>query len=244
MRSIDRLAYGNRLARLHPAWKTGCSLGAIAVALVASRVDVSLLLLALMVGLSVVWAGIPARTVLRLVTGEAGLLALTVAGVAIGASTASFPGSVAIGPLWFGTSSAMLGTAAVLVTRALACVAAMNFLAMTTPVTAIVDMLRSWHVSETLLDLATLIYRFVFVLLDTLGRMVTASDARLGFRDGRTALHTSGRIGAGLFVEAFRRSRHLEDALRARGWQGPLRVLPDAYEHPGWARAVVARLAR
>ena len=244
MRSIDRLAYGNRLARLHPAWKAGCSLSAIAIALVASRVDVSLLMLALMVGLAVAWAGIPAPTVLRLVAGEAGLLAVTVLGVAVAVGTAPFPGSVAIGPLWLGTSPSMLGTAAVLVTRALACVAAMNFLAMTTSTTAIVDMLRSWHVSETLLDLAILIYRFVFVLLDTLGRMVTASDARLGFRDRRTALRTSAQIGAGLFVEAFRRSQRLEDALRARGWQGALRVLPGDYEHPGWARALAGRLAR
>ena len=244
MRRIDRWAYGNRITRLHPAWKAGCSLLAILVALVASRVDVSFGVLAIMVGLSIGWAGLPARPVLSLTLGEASFLALAVVGVAVSVSTGPTPGGWQVGPLWLGTSEAALGTAGVLLARAMACVAALNFLALTTPMVAIVDLLRSLRVSEVLIDLMTLVYRFIFVLLDTLERMVLASQARLGFRDARRMLHTSGRIGAALFVETFRRSRNLEHALRGRGWDGSLRVLPGEYEHPRWALRLGTRLTR
>lgn len=244
MRHIDRSAYGNRIARLHPAYKAGCSLFGILAALLLSRIEVSLGVFAIMVGLSSAWAGVPARLILPLVVGEATFLAFAVVGVAISVSIAPLPGGLAIGPLWFGTSEASLSVALGLLARALACAAAMNFLALTTPMVAIIDVLRSLRVPEILIDLMTLTYRFIFVLLDTFERMVVANHARLGFKDRRTTLGSYGRIMACLFVEAFRRSRRLENALCARGWDGTLRVLPGEYEHPGWVRPLVARRVR
>jgi cobalt/nickel transport system permease protein len=244
MRRIDSLAYANRIARLHPVYKAGCSISALLACLVVSRIDVSLAVLALMLALSIGWAELPARFVLRLVVGEATFLAIGVLGVAVSVSLEPRPGGIVAGPLWIGTSPEALGLSATLLARALGCAAAMNFLALTTPMVAVVDLLRSMRVSGILIDLMTLMYRFIFVLLDAFDRMVLANEARLGFRDRRTTLATSGRIGAGLFVEAYRRSRCLEDALAARGWDGTIRVLPGAYEHPRWTRPLVARLAR
>lgn len=244
MRRIDGLAYANELARLHPAYKAGCSLLGMLAALLMSRIDVSIAVVAIMLTLSIAWARLPAPFVLRLVAGEASFLLITAAGVALSISAAPLPGGLNVGPLWFGTCDASLMVAAGLLARALACAVAMNFLALTTPMTAIVDLLRSLRVSDVLIDVMTLVYRFVFVLLDTLDRMLLAHEARLGFVDWRSTLESSGRIGASLFVESYRRSRNLEAALSARAWGGTLRVLPGRYEHPWWAGRLVGRLAR
>lgn len=244
MRRVDSLAHACRLARLHPAYKAGCSLLAMLAALLAGRVDVSLAVLALVLAASIAWARLPAVFVVRLLLGEASFLAVAVLGVAVSIGTSLQPGALRLGPLWFGTTADSLEQAAVLLTRALACAAAVNFLALTTPMTAIVDLLRSLRVSEVVIDLMTLMYRFVFVLLDTLERMNLASESRLGSASWRSMLASSGRIGAGLFAESYRRSHALEAALASRAWDGTLRVLPGEYEHPGWARRLAAGLGR
>ncbi len=244
MRQIERFAYGNRLARLHPAYKVAPSLVAVLTALLAGRLEVSVAVLAVVAAMSVGWARLPAAVVLRLAVGEAAFLTAGVVGLAVSVGTAPVAGGVAVGPLWLEVSDASLGLAANVLARALACTAAMNFLALTTPVVAIVDLLRALRVSDVLVDLVTLMYRFIFVLLETLDHMVTATQARLGFSGWRTTVSSSGRIGAALFVEAYRRSRRLEDALSARGGGGALNVLPGSYDHPRWALALMARAPR
>jgi len=244
MRHIDRYAYANRIHRLHPGYKAGLAALAIGVCLVAGHPLVGLAVLVVMVGLTILWAGLPPGPVLRLLAGQGAFLVAGVAGVAV--SVGQGPGStgLALGPFVLGVRGDSLWTAATLLTRAAGCAAAMNFLALTTPMVAIVDLLRGLHVPELLIDLMTLVYRFSFAMIEELERMVQAHEVRLGFSGWRTGLRSSGLIGAALFGETYRRGRRLEIALQARAWDGPLRVLPGVYEHPRWARGLVARAAR
>lgn len=233
MQHIDRLAYANRLTRLHPAYKLGCSVLALAHCLAVPHPVAGLSVLVAMLALSIVWAGLPPAFVLKLALGEAGFLALGVLGVAVSVSASEAPG-LNVGPLWFSVSPDTLWTASVLFTRALGGAAAMNFLALTTPIVAVVDLLRALRVPDLLIDLMTLIYRFTFTLFNSLERMTLAHEVRLGFRDGPSSVRSAADIGANLFVEAFRRSRRLDLALQGRGWDGVLRVLPESYDQPRW----------
>jgi len=119
-------------------------------------------------------------------------------------------------------------------TRALGGAAAMNFLAMTTPVVDLVDLLRRLHVPAWLVDLIVAMYRFIFVLLDALERMITAQDSRLGYCSVRRGMASVGILAAGLFVNAIQRTRRLQTSLDARGYDGELRVLPSRYRQ-NWA---------
>ncbi len=61
----------------------------------------------------------------------------------------------------------------------------MNFMAMTTPLVDMVDLFRRVGVPVILIDVMTLMYRFIFVLLDSLDRMYVAQNSRLGYRSWR-----------------------------------------------------------
>jgi cobalt/nickel transport system permease protein len=244
MRHVDRYAYANRINRLHPGYKAGLAALAIGVCLASGQPAIGLAVLVIMVGLAILWAGVPASPVLRLLAGQGAFLVAGVAGVALSVGQDAGSAGLALGPLVIGVRGDSLGAAATLLARAAGCAAAMNFLALTTPMVAIVDLLRALRVPELLIDLMTLVYRFSFAMLDALERMVQAHEVRMGFSGWRAGLRSSGRIGANLFVETFRRGRRLELALQARAWDGPLRVLPGVYEHPRWARGLVARAAR
>jgi cobalt/nickel transport system permease protein len=185
-----------------------------------------------MAALTVFWAGVPWRVVGRVLLAEGLFLVLAVVGVALSFSAAPPPApfvSIQIGPLWVSTSAGSLALAALLVSRALGCAAAMNFLALSTPLVDLVELMRRMRVPPVLIDLASVMYRFVFVLLESMQRMYTAQQSRLGYATRRAALRSSGLLASRLFVDAYQRSRRMQTALESRGYTDDLRVLPIEY---------------
>ncbi|MDW8352081.1 MAG: cobalt ECF transporter T component CbiQ, partial [Anaerolineae bacterium] len=219
MRQIDSYAHSNKLSRLHPAYKAGCSLLALTLCLALDHPTVSLLITALMLALTVGWAGLPWRFVLRLLGAEGGFLLTGVLGIAISVRL-SFDQAGGLGPVQIGVTAESVQQALHVFLRALGGAAALNFLALTTPAADLLELLRSLRAPATLIEIMGLTYRFIFALFDSLERMTMAQEVRLGFADWRNSLRSAALIGTNLFVEAFRRSRALETALQARAWTG------------------------
>ncbi len=73
-----------------------------------------------------------------------------------------------------------------------------------------------------------MIYRLLFLLLDTIAGVREAQAGRLGFRTWRTTYRSvAGQSGA-VFVGSFDRARRLEQGLALRGYTGSLRVQVEA----------------
>lgn len=231
MHLIDRYAYSNALRRLDPAQKAGLALLAIMLCLLLDRPAVGLLTLVWMLGLAVGWARVPLRVFGRVLLAEGLFLGISVLGVALSLSLAppAQGWSWQLGPLWLSSSPAALAVATRLLARALGCAAALNFLILTTPLVDLIGLLRRLRLPEALIDLMTVTYRAIFVLLESMQRMATAQDARLGYRDGRRAMRSAALLASQLFLDAYRRSQRLQTALESRGMHGPLRVLPLTY---------------
>ena len=232
MRSIDQYAYANRLHLVDPAKKAGLALLTLLLCFVLDRPAVGILSTLWMWGLATYWARLPGGTVARILLAEGTFLALTTVGVAVSiglAEPASLLWRWRLGALWLASGPAQLDLAVRLASRALGCAAALNFLALTTPLVDLVDLLRRLRVPTLLVDLMTLIYRFIFSLLESLERMRTAQDCRLGYCAFRQGVRSAGLLGGRLFIDAYQRSRRLETALQGRGYSGELRVLPLVY---------------
>jgi cobalt/nickel transport system permease protein len=230
MHAIDQYAYSNAIRKLDPAFKAGFSLLVLMLCLLIDKPLASTLFLLITVLLTVFWAKLPSSFVLRILLAEGSFLLFGVLGVAISISTISSGGAFSIGPFWVNVTPASLFLSYRLFMRSLGCASAMNFLALTTPLVDMIDLFRRIHVPTIIIDLMTLIYRFVFTLLDCLEIMVMAKEVRLGFNGWRRSLHSAGDIAANLFIEAFRKSQKLETSLEGRLWEGSLRVLQQDYE--------------
>jgi cobalt/nickel transport system permease protein len=76
-----------------------------------------------------------------------------------------------------------------------------------------------------LIDLALMIYRFLFVTATTLGEMKRAQSWRLGRADYRSRMRALSMLAGGLFLRCVQRARRLENGIEARGYQGRLWVL-------------------
>ncbi|NJP04664.1 MAG: cobalt ECF transporter T component CbiQ [Chloroflexaceae bacterium] len=234
MHLIDRYAYMSRIRFIDPAQKVALSGLVIGLCLLLDRPAVGLVAVLWMAGLAIIWAGLPAVMVGRLLLTEGLFLLLAVVGVAMSLSLVAPPASfqsIQFGPLWVSSNAESRALAALLVTRALGCAATMNLLALTTPLIDLVDLLRRLRLPIVLIDLITVMYRFVFVLLESLQRMHTAQQSRLGYATRRAALRSSGLLASRLFIDAYQRSTRMQTALESRGYAGDLRVLPLNYQH-------------
>lgn len=233
MHTIDRYAYNNRIRFVNPASKAALAGTTILLVLLLDRPLVSLVALLWMFSVIVWVAGISPLIIGRLLFAEGVFLALTVVGVAISVSLNrpddSLYWALHVGPIWLSTSSASLQQASTLVLRSLAGVSAMNFLALTTPLVDLIGLLRRLRTPELLLDLMMILYRFIFVLFETLNRIYTAQESRLGYQNRRTTMRSASLLGSQLFIDTFRRSRRLQIALDSRGYDGVLNVLPARY---------------
>ena len=249
MTNIDCYAYSSRIRAVNPAQKAVLALVVLLLCLVLDRPAVGVLAACWMCGLARYWAGLPLSVFGRLLLAEGLFLMLAVAGVAISVGTSplqSVSWNWNVGPLWFGSSPTSVETAARLATRALGGAAAMNFLALTTPLVDLIEIMRRLRMPAALVDILTLIYRFIFVLLESLSRMYTAQDSRLGYINLRRGMASAGLLATRLYEETYHRSFRLQTALESRGYCGDLRVLPMRYRsdwRPYWlGTGIVASL--
>jgi cobalt/nickel transport system permease protein len=236
MHLIDHYAYQSRIRDIDPAQKSALAVLVIGLCLSLDSPAVGLVAVTWMAALTIFWAGVPWRVVGRVLLAEGLFLVLAVVGVALSFSTGPLPPafhSIQIGPLWIGTSADSLALAALLVSVALGCAAAMNFLALTTPLVDLVELMRRMRVPPVLIDLMSVMYRFVFVLLESMQRMYTAQQSRLGYANRRAAMRSSGLLASRLFIDAYQRSKRMQTALESRGYTDDLRVLPIVYRHHG-----------
>jgi cobalt/nickel transport system permease protein len=177
---------------------------------------VGVLAVAWMFALAVLLAGIPPRAFAVILLAEFGFFILATAGVAVSVTVGLPPTAefriLHVGSIWLTTSRDMLWQSLLILSRVMGCVSAMNFLAMTTPIVDIITLSQRLHVPALLLDMMTLIYRYIFVLSATMDRMRKAQDSRMGYVNFRQGMNSAALLATRLFIESFQRSRRLNHA--------------------------------
>ncbi|MGB0388829.1 MAG: cobalt ECF transporter T component CbiQ [Ardenticatenaceae bacterium] len=231
---IDRYVYASRLRTVDPAYKAGLAVLVLLLCLLLNKPAVGLLAVGWMWGIACGLGGLSVGVFGRILLAEGLFLLLTTVGIAISVTLSPPNGTewaLQVGPLWLSSSPEALQTVWYLITRTLGGTAALNFLALTTPMVDLVELLRRLRVPALLIDIMTLMYRFLFTLLDSLNRMYTAQDSRLGYSNFRRGMTSAGLLGSRLFINAYQRSQRLQIALDSRCAEGELRVLPTTYVH-------------
>ncbi|QQS01576.1 MAG: cobalt ECF transporter T component CbiQ [Austwickia sp.] len=146
----------------------------------------------------------------------------------------------AAGPLSIGPESA--ARAAGLVVHGLAGALAVLVLATTTPMVDLITAARRLRVPAACLDIAALVYRLLFVLLDVAVAAHAAQAARLGGAGGtRDRIRAAGATAGTVLVRAWAQARRLTDGLAGRGYEDDLRTL--GVTRPRSARFEAAALA-
>ncbi len=128
-------------------------------------------------------------------------------------------------------------TAATTGLRSLAALSVMAFLVLSTPVPELFAALRRLRVPAFVVDLSLFVYRGIQILLVEADRLRTAAAARLGYVDRRTQVRTTKLVAGSLLVGSLERAERVDEAMRARCYDGRMPTVERTNE--GYAPAAV-----
>jgi cobalt/nickel transport system permease protein len=214
--AIDDAAWSSAWRRRSPGDKVLLCLGLVGCALVLPAWPGSLLVGLTAVVLALGPARVPARTFGRAVRWP-------LAFIVIGALTAV----VQVDGDGIGWAPDAAATGGSLIGHAMAGSAAVLLLATTTPMSDLLPALRRLHVPAAVVEVASVTYRLLFVLLESLRTIREAQTARMGHSSWRRSYRSSGALAAAVLTRSWDRARRLQDGLAGRGMEEGLRVLPE-----------------
>lgn len=110
--------------------------------------------------------------------------------------------------------------------RAVAATAAMMLLASTTPMSDLTDSMRRIGLPSACVDVVTVMYRMIFLLLESIAVVRKSQTARLGYTSTRRSVRSAGLMTAAVLIRAWSRGHALERGLAGRNLGMPL-ARPD-----------------
>lgn len=227
---LDVYARRSRLCRENAAFKTVASVVLLVFCICSSSPLLPLCLSVFLLGITVKAGGIQLREYLR-------LLALPAVFMLLSALTLlwdfyrELPHDTAFAVSFFGGWLAVNSSAQTMgilvLSRALGAVSCLYFLSLSTPLPELVQVMRRIYVPEIVIELAILIYRYIFILLDTVQNMKDSAASRLGYRGLKRSLYTTGMVYGGLLGTSFRRAEACFNAMESRCYAGQIAFLTE-----------------
>lgn len=225
---IDSLSYSSKLRYKNPEEKFAFAAASLLICVVSRSVLAALVILTVNSYLIVRRGRIPCLFYFGYLSVPLVFLALSTFTILINVSKVPLNGyAIPIGAYYLTSSMEGLIRGGGLMITALSAVSCLYFLSMNTPVTEICEVLKRLHCPMIFIELMLLTYRFIFILAEVAGAVLTAQKCRLGNRDLRTSADSFGKMISILFVRALKKSAHLYDAMEARCYDGDLRMLRE-----------------
>lgn len=221
---IEQSAYTNRWRRVSPTAKGVFSLSGLIAVYAAATPVTACALAALLCTVTVLGARIPPERYLRIAAPALLFLAVSILSLAV-----SFKLGATTGDVSLQLARSEFHRIAQVCGRSLGGLAALLFLALTTPLIDIIHLLRRLKTPEILLDIMILCYRTLFVFSESVHDTITAQSARLGYTTLRLSMRSLGGLVANITIQVWQRSNALHMAAMARNNDGPLRFLEGSF---------------
>ena len=170
--SIDLYAFKSKLKSINPEFKLISALLTLILTIIFNNIFVSGYVLFLMFFISVNLGGMDFKEYISILLTPLSFIILASIGIALGIS-AEYMGEfhIKIGYFYIYTSKDQLIETAKLIIKVLACVSVMQGLILSTMPYEIINALRKLHVPKLIIELMNLIYRFIFILIESYSNM-------------------------------------------------------------------------
>ncbi len=207
---IDYMAYNSAFYDLNPAIKTIFFIVALVLCVALKNVYVSLFIAVSMVFITVVIGKIPFHHYKQLITVPLYFIILSTLTMAI-----ELKGGIHI------SQEGQINGMKLFLT-AMASVTCLYGLALSTPVSDLIEVFNKIKIPSLIIELMFLIYRFIFVLSDIVSNMKKSVKVRNGFNTYRNTVTSYGHIAKNLLIYSMKKSNDYYDAMTARGYNGKL----------------------
>ena len=224
--SIDYYAYISAIRDWNPMFKVFFALTVLVVCIAMDSLYVSLFILVTMGYLTVVRGRIPLHQYISTLTIP--IVFVVVGSLTIALNFARSPigeFNLSLGFCYLYTSRADLYRMFSLMAKAMAAVSALFMMTLSTPSGEIISVMRKVHVPKLFVELMNMIYRYIFVIMETNRKMHDSAESRLGYVDYRTSVKSFSGTASNLLVVSLKKANAYYDALVSRGYDGELRFL-------------------
>ncbi|MDZ5255230.1 cobalt ECF transporter T component CbiQ [Clostridium sp. LIBA-8841] len=229
MINIDKYAYSSKLKNINPAEKIFFALITLCVCLWANNFIVSMLVIGLMTFLITKLGKTKINVFIKLMMIPIAFLIISILTIVINYSMnkENLLISFRFFNGWIGVSKEGIFQGVNMFLKVMGSLSCLYFISLTTPMIDVISVLSKLKIPSFLIELISLVYRFIFIILETSEMMFISQKSRLGYRDIRTSYKSLGALASTLFIRSFKRANDLYTALESRGYNGELKVLEE-----------------
>jgi cobalt/nickel transport system permease protein len=210
----------NALTRIDPRVKLLIAFVALIAVVTAERIVLPLMVFAFCLG-AVAILRIPAKLVASRLAAPLSIVAvLVVIQIFTTGKTPLYAFSFAGWQLTAKAEGLRQGT--LLGAHVLGAVAVVFLLSIVTPAHRIFQALRWFRISRNWLEIAILMYRYIFVLMDRVADLAAAQRLRLGYTARGRALKSFTTLAGATIIHSLEQARRTHDAMRLRGYRGTM----------------------
>lgn len=229
---IDEIAYASKLRKVSPFLKLFVALFSIAVCLIVKNIYINLFILAAVLVFMTAVGKTSFYHVIQLMC-----IPLTFAAVGsivlifdIAKTPEDMIASIQIGSYTIGITENGIDMCVNIFVRCITASASIFFVSVTTPMTEIFSTLRRFHVPAFLAEIMELVYRYIFVLLETAARIRFAQECRLEYCKMKASFYSTAQLISNLFIRAYKQAERTYTAMESRGYTGEIKKVGTVYE--------------
>lgn len=100
----------------------------------------------------------------------------------------------------------------------------LSFLALTTPMTELFYVLEGIKVPKIVIEIAILMYRYIFVFLGEMKSMYNSQETRLGYRNLKNSFRSLGLLVSNLFIRTWVRGEQIYITMESRCYGGSIKT--------------------
>ncbi|WP_332649857.1 cobalt ECF transporter T component CbiQ [Lysinibacillus sp. 54212] len=221
MLNIDFLSHHNALRRVAASQKLLFAISALLAVTISRNNEIALWTLLFMSSVIVFYAKIPWKSYAILMLAPLGF---SLAGIVTIVISIAWNGPIPAHAVWDASLAQLslyilpndLSRALNIFLVAFSATGCLYFLILTTPIYEISPILLKGKVPVVIVELIELIYRFIFLFLQTYEQLYTAQQARLGYKSYKSSFSSLSLMISSLFKSMFLRYGTMTHAMKAR----------------------------
>jgi cobalt/nickel transport system permease protein len=223
--TLDNYAHSNGLKDANTFFKVLFAISTMLVSLVSTSPVVPLLITLFVSGLIIFEAKIPWKFYLKFLTIPLtfGLLSFVFMSLFFGVGAHIL--DLGIFNLAVTVDGFNLGL--LLLARVMGGFTCMAFLALTIPMTELFGELERFKIPQIIIELAMLMYRYIFLFLDEGINMYHAQETRLGYSSYRKSFKSMGMLGSNLFIRTWIKGEQAHVAMESRCYDGSIKTIKE-----------------
>jgi len=220
--TLDSYAHSNNLKNTNTYFKVLFAILTMIVSLISTSLVIPLIIFLLMTVLIMFKAKIPSRFYLKFLSIPIIFAFITFVFMAIFFGVGAHVLEFGIFNLAVTEDGFNLGI--LVFARMLGGFSCLAFLALTTPMTELFSVLELFKIPKVVLEIAMLMYRYIFLFLDEAINMYHSQETRLGYSTFKNSFKSMGLLGSNLFIKTWLKGEQSYTAMESRCYDGSIKT--------------------